>query len=942
MIRLLRLLAFEAAVATAQHAPEDILKSFQLADSELRVDLVAAEPLVESPCAVAFDERGQMFVAENRGYPNTTEPPQGRIALLIDADRDGRMDQRSTFADGLTYPNGVLAWRGGVIVTCAPDILFLKDNDGDGRADERRVWFTGFDTKGSTQLRVNCPTLGPDGWIYLAAGLAGGSITSPEHSERPALRMTGDVRFNPRTLEIENVDGRSQFGLSFDEMGRRFICMNRLPVQHVVLSSRFLNRNPYLTWSDTVQDCSERSVHSGLRGGGEGVRLFPISRNITTADSHAGSFSAACGIHLWHGESLSPAYRDRAFVCDPTANLIHVDRLEPRGATFQAQPVFEGREFLASSNDWFRPVFLSGSPDGGLIIVDMAREIIEHPDYLPEEIRKRTPFASGRDCGRIWRVRHPEKKPAVTPVDFSKSDTAALVAHMSDSNGWVKATATRLLWERQSPATAKALREALDNRTSSGVSYLQLRMLDRMASPSDGQVAAFLQSQDAGVRRAAFEIAHGHVPAAAKAREAALGVKTPAGDDSLPRTLLLGEIDDPRVLDEMADSLSINPDRWTAAAVLSGIAGRELPFWRALQKRPSPAHATIRLELARLLARTTSIAKLGELALRIGKEEDDAFLVSFLQEARKRDPGVTLDLVDPDDSRLAAASQKLMDKNGRGDAPGTIELLALGEYQKVAGALALAVFAPEASSQVAAIRALAQFSDARACEVLLRAGQWQKYTPVQRDIVLDSLLANPAQRPGLLEAVESGRLPAGAISAARRVTLTKSKDAAISERALKLFTEPAGNRQQAFEQAKGVLTLPANAADGRVVFNQNCSSCHRLEREGFSLGPDLFDIRNQTKESILFHIIVPDAEIAPAFTAYAVETKDGRGLAGLVISETETSVTLRMPLGQEEAVLRSNLNRVEALPHSLMPSGLEATMTPQNLADLLAYLRGEK
>jgi hypothetical protein len=120
--------------------------------------------------------------------------------------------------------------------------------------------------------------------------------------------MTGDVRFHPETLEVEPVDGRSQYGMAFDEAGRRFICMNRLPVQQVVLSSKWLRRNPRLAFSETVQDCNQRSVQSLLGGGGAGVRLFPISSNITTADSHAGSFSAACGIRIWRGDGLPEAY----------------------------------------------------------------------------------------------------------------------------------------------------------------------------------------------------------------------------------------------------------------------------------------------------------------------------------------------------------------------------------------------------------------------------------------------------------------------------------------------------------------------------------------------------------------------------------------------------------------------------------------------------------
>ncbi len=328
-------------------SPDEALRSFELAPG-LKIELVAAEPLVASPCAMAFDERGRLFVAENRGYPRTADPPQGRIAMLEDTDRDGRMDKGTVFADGLTFPNGVLPWKGGLFVTCAPDLLYLRDTDDDGRADERRIVLTGFETKGSTQLRVNAPLHGPDGWIWLASGLSGGLITNPAHPDYPGVDLKSDLRFDPHTGRIEAVDGRSQYGHSFDDFGRRFICMNRVQVQHVVLPSRYFKRNPHLAFSDTVQNCPELVPNPLLRGGGGAARIFPISKNVTTADSHAGTFSAACAVTIWRSGALPSEYRGSAFSCEPTGNLVHVDKLQSRGATFAAMPLLEGREFLAA------------------------------------------------------------------------------------------------------------------------------------------------------------------------------------------------------------------------------------------------------------------------------------------------------------------------------------------------------------------------------------------------------------------------------------------------------------------------------------------------------------------------------------------------------------------------------------------------------------------
>ena len=234
----------------------------------------------------------------------------------------------------------------------------------------------------------------------------------PAAPDRPAVVLhRTDFRFRPDRDSWEAADGGSQFGLTFDDFGRRFICYNRVQVQHVVIASRTLRRNPYLAFSETVQDCPADLVPEPLKGHGAAARLFPISRNVTTADSHAGTFTAACGVTVFRGTGLPEAYRGGVFSCDPTGNLVHFDRLEPRGATFSARRAREGVEFLASRDNWFRPVFLAQGPDGALYVCDMYRKTIEHPDYLPDEVRKRTDFESGKTMGRIWRVIRDDARP---------------------------------------------------------------------------------------------------------------------------------------------------------------------------------------------------------------------------------------------------------------------------------------------------------------------------------------------------------------------------------------------------------------------------------------------------------------------------------------------------------------------------------------------------
>ena len=253
-------------------SPTEALASFQL-EPGYRIELAAAEPLIKDPVAMAFDDRGRMFVVENGGYPGPLEgadagpAAEGVIALLEDTNRDGRFDKRTDFARQLTFPNGIMAWDGGVFVSCAPDLLYLKDTDNDGVADERRVVFTGFDVSKTSQLRFSHPTLGIDNWIYLTSGLAGGRVTAPDQPERsPVTLGTNDSRFNPLTLAFEVTGGQGQYGLTFDDYGRRFTCSNRRPVMHVVLETADLKRNPHLAFSQTVEDVSAAGA-AGRRSG---------------------------------------------------------------------------------------------------------------------------------------------------------------------------------------------------------------------------------------------------------------------------------------------------------------------------------------------------------------------------------------------------------------------------------------------------------------------------------------------------------------------------------------------------------------------------------------------------------------------------------------------------------------------------------------------------
>ena len=457
------LLAWAVFAATAFIAaagpltPQEALKSFSL-ESDLVIEPIAAEPFLKSPCAVAWDERGRCFVAENPGYPvgpGDGRPPVGAIVMLEDRDGDGRFDKRTEFATGLDFPNGLTPWRGGWIVTDSPGILWLADTNGDGRADVREVWFTGLATNQTTQLRASHPTLSPDGWIYVSRGLSGGVLASPKWTNLPPVDLRGgDFRFRPDGSAAEAIGANGQFGLVIDDIGRRFLCSNRNPLMQAMVHPRFWRRNPVLPFAETVRDAAA--------SGGD-ARVWPTSSDTTTAGfiaellgkPHAGTFTSACGIELFHGSALPPAMQGGWFICEPAQNLVQRQVARNDGPGIRSGPATAGADFLTSTDPWFRPVFAASGPDGALYIVDMYRRVIDHPEYLPAGIRGTLDFDSGKDMGRLWRIRSAGSPPAQKPM--TNVTAGECVAKLDSPDSWTRRTATRLLLQGDKRETASAL-----------------------------------------------------------------------------------------------------------------------------------------------------------------------------------------------------------------------------------------------------------------------------------------------------------------------------------------------------------------------------------------------------------------------------------------------------------------------------------------------------
>ncbi len=964
----------QATRATGPLSPEEALASFELEEG-YRIELAAAEPLIQDPVAVAFDDRGRMYVVESRGYPGPLEgsrqpaPEQGVIALLEDTNADGRFDKRTDFARNLTYPNGITPWDGGVFVSCAPDLLYLKDTTGDGVADERRVMLTGFDATRTPQIRFSHPTLGLDNWVYLTSGLTGGRVSVPDHPDRaPVVFNTSDSRFNPITHDFELTGGQGQFGLTFDDYGHRFVCSNRRPVMHVVLEPRYLHRNLHLAFSETAADVSAMGAQASV---------WPTSGDTTTASfipslmsaPHAGTFTAASGVHIHRGNALPAASRDSIFICESAQNLVQRQILSPAGVTFTSRPARTGREFLASRDTWFRPVFAANGPDGALYIVDMYRKIIDHPQYVPEQSRAQLDFEAGKDRGRIYRIVAEGWKADRKPVDLGRMSVAQLSQLLEHPNAWWRETAQRLLVERRDRSAIPILGRLAQDDRSVIARIHALWTLDALGGLDSAVLVSALRAEHAAVRENAVRLAESRVRSSPDVLSALLRL-TGESDQRvrLRVALALGETADPRAIAGLADIARRGGDvSWMRAAVLSSVGERSNEFLRAFASAPAASvgvKAAVMQDLGQLFGASQTPERCLDLIDEITEPNGDfgwqpAALSGMAEGLKSRGLGqenrsALMTLLSFDSARARSAMERVkialarsatmaMDESAGSDQRlAAIRLLGHTDYS-LAGKTLVDLLAAQYSSeiQVAAVRALAQLPDRAAVTILVDARRWQGFTPQLREAVLSLLMTSDRQTLVLLDALEQNSISGTDLGASRRSRLMNHQNPEIQTRARGLLAAAeSGDRMQVYERLRGnLLNKPTNPARGRQVFASQCAACHAVDGTGGQVGPDLSGIRNQPAEAILLHVLVPDYEIAAGYQAYVVQTRDGRTLTGRLESEAPNSITLHDGSSQQHAILRRDIVAMSASTHSLMPNELERTMSEQDLADLIAYLK---
>ena len=969
-------------------SPQESLRAIRT-KADMVVELVASEPLIESPVAIDWDAQGRLWVCEMYDYPSGLKPPVdparkygepikepaggfmpgGRIKILTDRDGDGHYDKATLFVDGIPFPTGVMPWRKGALICAAPDLLYAEDTDGDGRADIVRTNVTGF-ARHNFQARLNGFTWGLDGWLHGSSGLFGGKVRSLQTGQE--IDLSGrDFRYRPETGEIEAVSGISQYGRVRDDFDNWFGNDNSTWLWHYPLPDHYLRRNPHVTYPEP------RVL---VARGGDANKLFPTSRTLTRFNDPlmVNIVTSGCGPGIYRDTLLGVGFYGNAFICEPVHNLVHRLVLEPDLVTYAGRRANgeERTEFLSSADSWFRPVQARTGPDGALYIVDMYRFVVEHPRWIPPERLKQLDPRAGAEMGRIYRVYPKGAKLRVIP-NLARAEANELVRTLGEPNGVLRDLAHQRLVALKATHAAGVEAEwsrELD-RVSQAAALPQARVQALAASRdlgtlSDNAIKGALRDPDLGVRRFALGLAEGRK----------------------------GLVDELLAFPDRSENVDSRTtfQFWLA---VSGFGSNEVR--RFVSRRP-PLLGNPRLDAAWLIATRKAPLESFEVLRRNQTPGDFAasagysavfssLLASMIADGRMSDLGAVLVRLLPpltNSLKLSELWAVTLFHAEMLEHPEVLSALATNENPEVRRSLErlqgglltddpirwlmtgeLKTLSPESvpsvirilghlaenspTNRARLVQLLQSDLDSSARQGLRKAigglrgedfpleavAQWSHLGPAACGELLELLLSKDRWIEIVLKATESGSVQPTEFSLTQRQRLRSHASNIVRTSAENLFVTTGSSRSEVLARYAGVSQLRGVQERGGELFAKNCAQCHAYRGQGHDVGPGLAEFAGKSAADFLLAILDPNAGINPNFIAYNVETKDGRSLNGIVRGETATGLTLVQGGGVRESISRRDITSIRASALSLMPEGLEQAMTPQDLADLIAWLK---
>ncbi|HTU24031.1 MAG TPA: c-type cytochrome, partial [Pirellulales bacterium] len=734
-----------------------------------------------------------------------------------------------------------------------------------------------------------------------------------------------------------------------DDWGHWFGSNNSNPGFQFVLEDRYLGRNPHFAPPSprvTVVDPAPL--------------LHPLSVTVERFNmpQSANHYTSACGGTIYRDELLGADVAGSYFVCEPSHNLVERQRLTREGLVFRGtQADGPDAHFLRSTDNWFRPVMCRTGPDGALWVVDMYRAVLEHPEWIPDDVERRLDLRAGWDRGHIYRIARRGVPPRPVPK-VSELNGPALAAALDSPNGTLRDLVQREITWRSDPPPAPRLEALARTAERPIVRAHALWTLELSRAGIDDKVLlAALDDHEPAVRAQALEIAERHLdrPAVRDAvstfanrtifgpaanhhdpdvllRVAYLLGELPGGKaKSFLGAFIAGESSDPFLVaaalsslnrDNIAGALAELPRIDTASArsmiQVAVAVGANDALAQAIAAATTPQSGNLdSSQFAILAAAFDAFHHAGKPLAEALPAETKSKLTAALAAAR----ATAADAALPDAQRIAAA-----------------ELLGVADERDANMTVLAGLLEPQqpAAIQAAAVDALARSADDRVAGVLL--AHWDSFSPALAARTLDVLTSREAWLAVLLDRVADGTVQPNQIDATRRQQLLEHRSAELRERAAKLLTAGNADRQKVIDQFAAVLETPGDPGRGRAAFAKRCAVCHRLEGQGFAVGADLAAVGNRSPQALLIAILDPNRAVEDRYVNYVAIDDDGRQYTGVLAAETGESLTLRGQEGKDQVLLRKNLDVLRRTGKSLMPEGLERDMTAADLADVIAYV----